>query len=182
MQSVVMPKFRPTSLIRPALAVAALSLLAACSSFGGGDTPLPPRHAAPSAASGQPTVPPPPPRPTAKAVELKTLRPAARPTPGQDAAAAASPLPLKLVGLSEEETIDLLGRPAEENPQPPGKLWIYKASGCQLSVHLFPDMDRGGFYALDYSSDISRDACLGKVAGEARKRGGALSDAGTRPG
>ncbi|MCR6631245.1 MAG: hypothetical protein NVV74_15015 [Magnetospirillum sp.] len=88
----------------------------------------------------------------------------------------------KLVGLSEDETVGLLGRPAEESAAPPGKIWVYKATGCELSVHLFPDMDKGGFYALDYSAaDGGRDQCLGKVAGEARKRGGALVEAAPRP-
>lgn len=176
-----MIKLRLTSLPRPSLAAAALSLaLAGCASLDGADTAQAPRRAAPNTAAAQPVVPPPPPRPVAKAAELKTLRPAPRPTPEHEAAGAA-PLAPKLVGLSEDETIDLLGHPAEESTQPPGKIWIYKAGGCQLSVHLFPDMDRGGYYALDYSADGSRDTCLGKVAGEARKRGGALSQAGAQP-
>ena len=76
----------------------------------------------------------------------------------------------------------LLGRPAEESAQPPGKVWIYRASGCQLSVHLFPDMERGGYYTLDYTADGARDQCLGKVAGEARRRGGALSEQASKAG
>lgn len=78
--------------------------------------------------------------------------------------------PLKLVGLSEQETADLLGKPAEEAEQPPGKVWTYRASGCRLSVHLFPDVEKGGFYALDYKAEEGAgDVCLGKVVTAHRK-------------
>lgn len=49
-------------------------------------------------------------------------------------------------------------------------------------MHFFPDMEKGGFYALDYAAEGGRDACLGKVAGEARKRGGALTDQAAKVG
>ncbi|MBI5164882.1 MAG: hypothetical protein HY985_13380 [Magnetospirillum sp.] len=80
--------------------------------------------------------------------------------------------PPRLIGLSEDETAGLLGRPAEEGEAAPGKVWIYRTSGCRLAVHLFPDMDRGGFYALDVTAaEGEADACLTRLAGEARKKG-----------
>lgn len=103
--------------------------------------------------------------------------PPARPKNGPGKAAtsqpaAPEPLPPALVGMSETETEGLLGRPSEEADRPPGKAWIYQGPGCRLTVHLFPDMEKGGFYALDYTvEDGSREVCLGKVAGEVRKRG-----------
>lgn len=128
-----------------------------------------------------PRVEPPVVRPAAPAVQrpaktpdLKAIRPVPRPAGDKD---EAEPAPLlKVVGLSEDETADLLGRPAEETAEPPGKIWIYKAAGCRLSVHLFPDMEKGGFYALDYTAaEGGKEACLGKIAGEARKKGSALA-------
>lgn len=109
--------------------------------------------------------PPPEPRPArAAAVTRQPKATEKRP------AAAVRVEPARLVGLSEQETADLLGRPAEEAEQPPGKVWVYKASGCRLSVHLFPDMEKGGFYALDYTAEEgSGDICLGKLA-MARKK------------
>lgn len=165
-------------LLSPALSLTAVLALSACSSFNlDFDEPAAPARPAVTAAkpAAAPIAAPPPARPAGKpAVELNALRPAPRP----DATAAApSPSgPPKLVGLSEDETAALLGRPAEETAQPPGKVWLYRAAGCELSVHFFPDMEKGGFYALDYAAEGSRDTCLGKVAGEARKRGGALTD------
>jgi hypothetical protein len=81
--------------------------------------------------------------------------------------------PLHLVGLTEEETVEALGPPTEESGQPPGKVWTYRVNGCELSVHLFPDMDRGGFYTLDYTAgEAPRDWCVARVVGEAKKNKG----------
>lgn len=106
----------------------------------------------------------------AKAPDLKAIRP--EPRPSGEAAIETAFAPPRLVGLSENETAELLGRPAEEEAEPPGKIWIYRAAGCRLSVHLFPDMEKGGFYTLDYTAaDGAKETCLNKVAGEARRKG-----------
>lgn len=103
----------------------------------------------------------------AKVPDLKAIRPVPRPSGEADAASG----PPALVGLSEDQTAELLGRPAEEESEPPGKIWVYRAADCRLSVHLFPDMEKGGFYTLDYTAaDGAKEACLGKVAGEARRK------------
>ncbi|CAA7623361.1 hypothetical protein [Magnetospirillum sp. UT-4] len=108
--------------------------------------------------------PGPTPRPAAQAAPaagLSALRPPPRP---------AAEAPPQLVGLSDAETLDLLGQPQEEAEHAPGKVWVYAAGGCRLSVHLFPDMDAGGFHALDYTaSGDGREACLAKVAAAARR-------------
>lgn len=122
-----------------------------------------PKAEAPAAAKPAPAAKP------AKHPDLKALRPEPRPAPDKEAAAEPA-APPRLVGLSEAETAELLGRPAEEAVESPGKIWTYRAKDCRLSVHLFPDMDKGGFYTLDYTvSEGARETCLGKVAGEARK-------------
>lgn len=166
------------------LPLAATLALSACAGMGGEEPAAPARPTTATASPSRPARPAPAPPPARPAVknngELKALRPAPRPETGGEAAAPS--LPPKLVGLSEDETVGLLGRPAEESEQPPGKVWLYRAGGCQLSVHLFPDMERGGFYALDYAAEGGRDACLGKVAGEARKRGSALPDQSAKTG
>lgn len=152
--------------IKPLAFVALTLSLSACARWGGDQPASPPPPPAPAAAQAEPARPPAKPAP-----QVKGLRPEPRPT--EDLAALPqAPLPPRLVGLSEKETVDLLGQPAEESAAPPGKVWVYRASGCQLSVHLFPDMERGGFYALDFTAaDGAKEACLGKVAGQARKRG-----------
>ncbi|MGE5517360.1 MAG: hypothetical protein ACM31D_16270 [Bacteroidota bacterium] len=158
-----------------ALPLAALFALSACTGMSLDEPAAAP--AKPQASTSRPAMiaAPPPARPSTKPTpDLNALRPPPRPGAEHDSTATAGPP--KLLGLSEEETVGLLGRPTEETMQPPSKVWIYRAAGCQLSVHLFPDMEKGGFYALDYAADGGRDLCLGKVAGEARKRGGALAE------
>lgn len=143
-------------------ALLALSLsVSACARWDAEPPQVAPPPPAPSTAQSEA------PRPAAKpAPQVKGLRPEPRPTEELTALPQA-PLPPRLVGLSEKETVDLLGQPAEESVTPPGKIWLYKAAGCQLSVHLFPDMERGGFYALDFTSaEGAKEACLGKVVGQ----------------
>lgn len=176
--------FSRFSLLVPPVLLAAL--LSACAAFDppkwlsqAGNAPPPTFEGAPASRAQTAS------RPVKPSGTLKALRPAARPNVDKEVAALAPPVAAspKLVGLSEEETAELLGRPAEETTEPPGKIWRYKAAGCQLSVHLFPDMERGGFYALDYTADGAREACLGKVAGEARKKGGgAVVEESAKPG
>lgn len=135
--------------------------LAACSSWP--ESPIAPPPA------------PPPGKPLASAVErhrappvprqLQQRPPAAKPQTPPPAEEAAAPPP-NLVGLSEADTAALLGQPTEQADQAPGKIWTYRAEGCALSVHLFPEMDGGGFYALDYTADgdLPRDTCLRRIA------------------
>lgn len=171
MRAIAMTFRRLFSALMPLAALLALSGCAGMSL----DEPAPAKPAA-TARPAPAVVAPPPARPAVKpGGELNALRPSPRPTPEREVAGAPAGTP-RLLGLSEEETVGLLGRPTEEEAQSPGKIWIYRAAGCQLSVHLFPDMEKGGFYALDYAAEGGRDACLGKVAGEARKRGGALME------
>ncbi|HTH15354.1 MAG TPA: hypothetical protein VL974_01770 [Magnetospirillum sp.] len=171
-----LPRFLPLALS----ALLALSL-SACAGLRGNDTALPPHTAAPSQQAGSQNATPPKPA-TKPGADLKSLRPMPRPDAEAKDIPQAGLVTPKLVGLSEDETIGLLGRPAEETLDPPGKTWVYRALGCRLSVHLFPDMEKGGFYALDYSSDSAREPCLGKVAGEARKKGSAVTEDGGKAG
>jgi hypothetical protein len=152
-----MTKFRPVPLASTLLLAVGLS---ACAQLDGSwDDSRP--TLGPSRSSE--AFPPPEPRPARAAAVPRQAKPAEK-RQAQPAGVVRGE-PLKLLGLSEQETAELLGKPAEEAEQPPGKVWVYRASGCQLSVHLFPDMEKGGFYALDYKADEgSRDVCLGKLA------------------
>lgn len=126
---------------------------------------LPPARSA--TAQQQPERAPPAPR-QSRGAESRLPHP--QPRPPVEGAPPSTP---KLLGLSEEETAALLGQPVEEASEPPAKVWLYRTADCQLSVHLFPDLESGGFTALDYSaSDSPREACLGKVAALARRRTG----------
>jgi hypothetical protein len=139
-------------------------LAAGCNSTG--QAPPPSGHAGTVSA---PAAQPAPARKSAKAkVEPPPPRPAAR---APVDTAAAPPLPPSLIGLSEDQTAALLGRPSEEAEEAPGKVWTYAGNACRLTVHLFPDMQKGGFYALDYSADDApKEQCVARLA-EAKRRG-----------
>jgi hypothetical protein len=148
--------------------------LAGCAEFNEQAWPWQQRPDRPAAAT-RPAVTEPAPR-LAKPVEPPPPRPAQPAKPkapqAETSALVEKAAPPRLVGMSEEETAAALGRPMDEVEQPPGKVWTYQADGCRLAVHLFPDMDKGGFYALDYTAgEAPKDWCLGRVAQEARKRG-----------
>lgn len=158
--------------LRSAACAAALAaLLAACSSPAGrlpwSDSDSPP--AAPAQQARLEPVPEsharPAPRPRAA-----IPRAAAKPAPEHPPADRPLETP-KLVGLSEAETVALLGPPAEQAEQAPGKVFTYRMGGCALAVHLFPDMDAGGYFALDYTADGDgpREACLRRAAEAHRK-------------
>ena len=55
-----------------------------------------------------------------------------------------------LVGLSLEETENLLGGPALEEVQPPAKIWSYNGRDCVLSIFFYPRVGGEDFRALAY--------------------------------
>lgn len=153
-----------------ALTVAGFGL-SACADLGIAPPQWPWQEPRPVVSAPQPERAAPPPR----AAKAATTRPAPKPDRKVAAVKPAPEVEAKdaptLVGLSEGETARLLGQPAEESEQPPGKIWVYKAAGCRLAVHLYPDMEKGGFYTLDTTAEEgSRDACVGKLADDARRK------------
>jgi hypothetical protein len=114
------------------------------------------------------TAPPPsaratPPRPVATAPTapdteagvkprpLAAKRPGA-PTDGQAAALPAqgdlAAPPLKLIGLTQQETVSLLGAPTAQWDRPPAKVWRYQGPGCAVDVFFYLDVSRNEFSAL----------------------------------
>ncbi len=159
--------------LRSAACAAAFSALLAACSLPAGRLPWPDGDSPPAAPVRQARAEPAP--------QPDRARPAPRPRPAAPhTAAKAAPehspadrpaATPKLVGLSEAETVALLGPPSDQAEQAPGKVFTYRMSGCALAVHLFPDMDAGGYYALDYTADgdTPRDACLRRAAAAHRK-------------
>jgi hypothetical protein len=112
-------------------------------------------------------------------------RQAARPAPETGIRTAPSPaVEIKLVGLSEEETIVLLGQPAAESDAAPAKLWEYRGRDCVLDVYFYLDVSRNGFYALHYAArgasaaptrtaptpTADGDRCLRRIYDDKRRR------------
>jgi hypothetical protein len=121
---------------------------------GCAETGAPVASAAPSA--------PPAPHPVAPAapdVEAGVAPgrlPAKRPSPPADqAAAAALPAPgdvgahpFQLIGLTQQETVSLLGAPSAQWDRPPAKVWHYQGPDCAVDVFFYLDVSRNEFSAL----------------------------------
>lgn len=58
--------------------------------------------------------------------------------------------PETLIGLNEQQTADLLGRPAAITDKSPATVWEYQGRGCSLDVFFFMDLDSQRFRALSY--------------------------------
>ncbi|MEJ0068006.1 MAG: hypothetical protein WDO24_03890 [Pseudomonadota bacterium] len=68
---------------------------------------------------------------------------AAVPTPGDLGAQAP-----KLIGLTEQETVTLLGPPSAQWDRPPAKVWHYQGPDCAVDVFFYLDVSRNEFSAL----------------------------------
>jgi hypothetical protein len=87
---------------------------------------------------------------------VKPSRPAKRaslPADSQSAAAVPAPAdlaapPLKLIGLTQQETVTLLGTPSAQWDRPPAKVWHYQGLGCTVDVFFYLDVSRNEFSAL----------------------------------
>jgi hypothetical protein len=108
-----------------------------------------------------PSAPPAPPPPVATAPDVeagvKPRRPLAkRPSPPAENQTAAtipapgdlSPPPLKLIGLTQQETATLLGAPSAQWDRPPAKVWHYQGPDCAIDVFFYLDVSRNEFSAL----------------------------------
>lgn len=169
---------RPVRFIAPAILLA----LAGCAALGleptaSAPSPAAPERTAPPSRSAAAVVPlprekpptPPAPRPAT------TPRPTASPPEAAPPPAGGQPVPLTLVGLSQEETSAILGPPASESVAGAAKVWRYQTPQCRLDVQFFLDVSRNAFYALDYAaagqegSTAARDRCLMDIVNDRRK-------------
>lgn len=91
----------------------------------------------------------------------------------QTAALAAKIDPGVLVGMTEGETLDLLGKPAWTQEIPPAKTWQYASERCVLRVFMFMEMTTRDFRTLSYeltSTDEQPDVdqqCLAELVAQA---------------
>jgi hypothetical protein len=113
----------------------------------------------------KPNTPEPP-----SATFVETAKPSTlEPSPAASGAAANPPtrsppneLAVQLVGKSENELRTLLGPPAEELHQPPGKRWVYRDGQCTLYIQLFPEIPTKQFGALSYAVKSDNDTDEGR--------------------
>lgn len=169
-----------------AMPLAALLALGACALI---DEVLNPPEPAPVVAEpepapavAEPPLPPAPkPRPAARIARLPSPAEKAPSTPAAvqpEPAPEAALLPeIKLVGMSRDETANLLGTPAEERDAAPAKIWKFSAGECAVDVYFYLDVKRNDFYALHYNvqdrngatTGEAADRCLQRIYSENRK-------------
>lgn len=88
-----------------------------------------------------------------------------------------APPPLKLIGLTEPETVALLGAPTAQWDQPPAKVWHYQGPGCAVDVFFYLDVSRNEFSALrttapgtDGASASNSQQCLSRIRDVAQRK------------
>ena len=80
-----------------------------------------------------------------------------------------------VIGLSQNETLVLLGMPVAQWDVPPAKVWRYEAVNCAVDVYFYLDVSHNQFHALQYASTEKTipvtvlQKCLQKVR-DGRKR------------
>jgi len=120
---------------------------------------------------------------------VKPSRPVKRATlPAESQSAAAVPAPadlgaqpLKLIGLTQQETATLLGTPSAQWDRPPARVWHYQGPDCAVDVFFYLDVSRNEFSALrttvagtdgapQSSSQPSGQQCLSRIRDVAQRK------------
>jgi len=95
--------------------------------------------------------------------------PAAAPPESHDPHTPPRLSPEMLVGLSEQETHQLLGQPSTVRREPPSTVWNYAAGDCSLDVYFYFDLSTSRFRSLAYElktarrTDDAQQLCLGNI-------------------
>jgi hypothetical protein len=79
-------------------------------------------------------------------------QPAASQTAAMPAPTDLDAQPPKLIGLTEQETVSLLGPPNAQWDRPPAKVWHYQGPDCAVDVFFYLDVSRNEFSALRTSA------------------------------
>jgi hypothetical protein len=127
------------------------------------------------------------PAPAAAEADAKKRPPAAKrpgPAPAEPERQAAAmpapadvnPPPLKLVGLTQAETVAQLGAPSAQWDRPPAKVWHYQGPDCALDVFFYLDVSRNEFSALRYTAAgadataTTGQTCLNRIRDVAQRK------------
>mgnify|MGYP001315023279 CR=1 FL=1 len=126
---------------------------------------------------------PPPPVASAPVREQRFPVPKKKPAasgakPAAEAKAEPQPIgPERIVGLTEAQTADLLGRPAEQEEKAPARLWRYGARDCTATIIFYPEVESLTYRVLDIEivnregRETTDRACLGEIAAARSSRG-----------
>lgn len=82
----------------------------------------------------------------------------------------------ELVGLREQELVNLLGIPNETVSRPPARIWRYSHARCHLNVSFYPDVQTREFRILSYEvtgndgTDQGKRQCWSQLRTRAKSR------------
>lgn len=108
--------------------------------------------------------------PSTAEVPPPKVRPDIQP-PAPKPATVVEPLDeVEVVGLNQPAVRDLLGQPSIVSADGPAELWRYRTEECDLGVYFYFDVEREGFYALQYdvadggdNAEVKARACLEEI-------------------
>lgn len=150
--------------------VAALMVLGACDQNTTPPAPFPPADEAQRAAPANPASARPP-RPARKPPTPDSSTP--EPGGGETASTPVDAgSPEQLIGLDQNNTEALLGKPSERREAPPATIWRYLGQNCELEVYFYFDLQSRVMRALHYevkshdSTEPARNHCFAELVAE----------------
>jgi hypothetical protein len=78
---------------------------------------------------------------------------------GEEATAAAASTPVqpvdpnRLIGLTENDAVKLLGPPTEKMDSPPSRVWTYRSTACDMKLFFYPEVGGATYRSLTYQID-----------------------------
>lgn len=107
-----------------------------------------------------------PPAASAVAVAIPPVKPTPPPKPGAPALS-----PAQLVGLGQEEAVQLFGPASGVREVPPATVWEYRTDGCALDLFFYMDVANKRYRSLAYdlkpsdgiNADAATDFCLDRL-------------------
>jgi hypothetical protein len=133
-----------------------------CAGIGNEEVARPaPKPAHPAAVATAPTPPGVPPTPPGTPGRPAPAKRSSTETAGVPAPADINSAGPKLVGLTQAETVTMLGPPTAQWDRPPAKVWHYQGPDCAVDVFFYLDVSRNEFSALRYSVNGADPATAG---------------------
>lgn len=111
-----------------------------------------------------------------KGQDTAALPPSSTPAPTPTPSAPTLLDPKQLIGLSQAETENMLGKPDEIKEGHPATVWRYRTASCMLDLFFYLDLGSRTFRALAYdvsAAGRTKDqraikACAGRIQSEYR--------------
>ena len=119
------------------------------------------KPAHPAAVATAPTPPAVPPTQPSTPSRPPPAKRSSTETAAVPAPADVNPPGPKLIGMTQAETVTLLGPPTAQWDRPPAKVWHYQGPDCGVDVFFYLDVSRNEFSALRYSVNGADPATAG---------------------